>query len=483
MDRILILMDAHEYADAHNAILSARQNAAHPEALSYGFTLQEYPEDESFSALEALGALFIPMAEQSIWAEMERLWAGEEYVLMAHPAMRFTPGWDRGLLKALHLCRPGQVMTCALTGCLPVASDRLGEVCTVAADEFLPDGSLSLQRGMPMRHMKRPVAGPFLHPDFCFAPSGFFRAVASAGDMQYLEAHRSGWQLYTLHTPLIHLQYDMPLPPVTAADDQALLDSFAHRFGVDFTIRTVADHARRGMQEKDFSLPEEFPRKLRMAERWRRFRYRMTHLLKWYKEKITPHAVTLVTPDMPEETEIWLRQLARLENLSLTAYAPSALKRQVVEYLPNVYDLQPQHTMEIAGVPQEALLPLSKAAALSATRDRTLKNSHYVWMDPDCVRHPVFPGAFFDWESICTDQIFIAMVDGHPDTSIFVVPDRMILDLANDLQARAIAILNQRGALPSETELWEMVIRENPGWFQHIVCPRRGQLFLEVCRA
>ena len=334
-----------------------------------------------------------------------------------------------------------------------------------------------------MRHMKRPVAGPFLHPDFCFAPSGFFRAVASAGDMQYLEAHRSGWQLYTLHTPLIHLQYDMPLPPVTAADDQALLDSFAHRFGVDFTIRTVADHARRGMQEKDFSLPEEFPRKLRMAERWRRFRYRMTHLLKWYKEKITPHAVTLVTPDMPEETEIWLRQLARLENLSLTAYAPSALKRQVVEYLPNVYDLQPQHTMEIAGVPQEALLPLSKAAALSATRDRTLKNSHYVWMDPDCVRHPVFPGAFFDWESICTDQIFIAMVDGHPDTSIFVVPDRMILDLANDLQARAIAILNQRGALPSETELWEMVIRENPGWFQHIVCPRRGQLFLEVCRA
>lgn len=483
MDRILILMDAPEFVDAQNAILSARQNAAHPEALSYGFTLQEYPEGESFEVLQSLNALFISMPEESIWAEMERLWAGEEYVLMAHPAMRFDPGWDKALIRALQQCRPGQVLTGALTGCLPVVSDRLDEVCTVAADEFQPDGSLTLQRGMPMRHMKKPVAGPFLHPGFCFAPSGFFRAVAAAGDMQYLEAHRAGWQLYTLHTPVIRLQYDVPLQPVTAVDDQELLDSFAQRFGVDFTIRTVADHARRGMQEKTFTLPEEFPWKLRMAERWRRFHYRLTHLLWWRNRKITPQAVTIVTPDLPEDAAVWLRQMAKLENLAMTAYAPAALKRQLVEFLPDVYDLRPQHTMEITGIPMETLLPLSKVAALSATRDRTLKHSHYVWMDPDCVRHPVFPGAFFDWENICTDRIFIAMVNGHPDTSMFVVPDRMLLDLANDLQARTLAILTQRGALPTETELWELVMRENPSWFQHVVCPQRGQLFLEVCRA
>ena len=95
MDRILILMAAHEYVDAQNAIASARQNAANPDALTFGFTLQEYPQEESFDALEAMGALFIPMGEESIWQEMERLWAGEEYVLMAHQAMRFTPGWDK----------------------------------------------------------------------------------------------------------------------------------------------------------------------------------------------------------------------------------------------------------------------------------------------------------------------------------------------------------------------------------------------------
>ena len=64
MDRILILMAAHEYVDASNAIASARQNAANPGALTFGFTLQEYPQEESFDALEAMGA--VPVLPQML---------------------------------------------------------------------------------------------------------------------------------------------------------------------------------------------------------------------------------------------------------------------------------------------------------------------------------------------------------------------------------------------------------------------------------
>jgi hypothetical protein len=87
MDRILILMGAAEYVDAKGAIESALQNAAHPEALSWGLTLQEYPDEESLEALSALRALFSPYPDADPWTEMEQLWGGESYVLMANPGV------------------------------------------------------------------------------------------------------------------------------------------------------------------------------------------------------------------------------------------------------------------------------------------------------------------------------------------------------------------------------------------------------------
>lgn len=481
MERILILMEAPEYVDAMGAVQSALKHAAHPEALSFGFTLQEYPEGESFEALKALRALWISMAEESLWTEMERLWAGEEYVLMAHQAMRFKPGWDRELLRALQQCRSGQVLTCALTGFLPVPADPLGAVCPVAADAFGRDGTLTFQHGMPMRHADRPAAGPFLHPGFCFAPAGFFRAVAQGDEPLFMRAFRAGWQLYTLHKPVIQLQWDVPVPPETIPMGHDLTDAFDERFGVAFGSRLLSPQSRRGLQEAAYKPPEDYPFTLHMREKWRKFRYRMTHLFTRQKAKIDPLCVSLFTAGMPEETLMWFRQLAGMKNLPLMAYVPALLKRQVVEFLPDVYDLLPHHTMEIPGQRPEELLPLSKAAVLAAARDRLLAPSHYIWIDPDCVRYPVFDGAYLEWEPICQDKIVIAMVGGQPDTSMFCVPQGMVLDLAADLHARTLAILNQRGELPQEQELWNIVLREKPEWFSLIVLPVRGQLFTQIC--
>ena len=41
MDRILLLMTAHCYQDAHEALESAREQAAAPERLTYGLSLAE----------------------------------------------------------------------------------------------------------------------------------------------------------------------------------------------------------------------------------------------------------------------------------------------------------------------------------------------------------------------------------------------------------------------------------------------------------
>ena len=110
-------------------------------------------------------------------------------------------------------------------------------------------------------------------------------------------------------------------------------------------------------------------------------------------------------------------------------------------------------------------------------RDRELTHSHYIWLDPDCVHYPIYDKAVFSWSEVCGDRILIAMVNGEPDSAMFCVPDHLVLKLARDMEARALAILRQRGSLPDEKELWSLVIHENPDWFQVEPMPVRRQLF------
>ena len=58
-----------------------------------------------------------------------------------------------------------------------------------------------------------------------------------------------------------------------------------------------------------------------------------------------------------------------------------------------------------------------------------------------------------------------------------VVPDKLVLTLAREMEARCLTYLNQRGDLPTETTLWQMMIREHPEWFQLQVTPVTRQLF------
>lgn len=485
MDRILMLIRSHEYIDARNAIFSARKSAAHPEALAFGLSLEMLPDEESEQEMEASGC-FYAHPPLDLWTDMERFWQGENYVLMAHPGMRFTAGWDKALLKimaALHRKAPDQALTCALTGFLPEMKDPIGEVCPVAADAFTREGALTFRHGMPMRHMTQPQPTPFLHPDFCFAPAGFFRAVATGDEPLFLRAFRAGWDLYTLHRPLIRTQWETEVPPASVMADSVLLESFYKRFGVGFDTRELSPQSRRGMTRREFRLPDHFPRSLRLRETWKQWKHDIPQFFGRYSKRIRPQCVTAYTANMPDETDLWLRQMSTLHNLPLTGYVPATLKRSVFDFLPDAYDLQPQHLLELPGAVPERTLPLSKAALLAAARDRLLTPSHYVWMDPDAVRYPVYPGAYLDWQAICTDKIVIAMVGGKPDPSIFAVPQDLVLSLASEMQARALSIMGQRGKLPEEKELWELVIHENPDWFSLHVLPVQGQLFTKICQA
>ena len=72
------------------------------------------------------------------------------------------------------------------------------------------------------------------------------------------------------------------------------------------------------------------------------------------------------------------------------------------------------------------------------------------------------------------------MVGGLPDPTMFTVPDSMVLTLAREMEARCLTYLNQRSDLPTEVELWQLIIREHPEWFHLQVMPVERQLFTRL---
>ena len=478
MDRILILMSAVDFLDAKTALYSARENAAEPGFLSFGVALENEPDDESNALMAALGNVLFLCPEKDAWAAMPELWQGESHVLMAHPAMRFTPGWDKGLLKALNACPQTDNHQNVLTGYLPVREDPLDAVCPVGADAFTVDGDLVFRHGTPLKFTEGCERGPFLHESFAFGPAPFFRAMAQeTADPKFLLAFALGWDLYAPPKPVIRLVWDLPVAPMRVAPDHPLCEEFEQVFGVDFRARTLSPQSRRGMVSEELNFRMKVPFSVRVQEKIRRVQQNIARAKGKFPQ---PLCVTLYTEGMPEETLRWLTRLAQLRNLPLLAYADPLLLRKITDFLPNVMEFKHRYMMELPVNAPEVVQTLSKAAILAKARDRELTHTHYVWLDADCLQFPVYHGTAFRWENLCTDRIVIAMVGGLPDPTMFTVPDSMVLTLEREMEARCLTYLNQRGDLPTEQELWQLIIREHPEWFHLQVMPVERQLFTKL---
>ena len=476
MDRILILMSALEFSDAQTALYSAKENAADPTALSFGITLEAEPDDEAHALMAALGNVLFLCPETSAWGAMPELWQGESHVLMAHPAMRFTRGWDKALLRELRRCPNAERGQNLLTGYLPVREDPLDAVCPVGADAFTIEGELTFRHGMPMQYTAAVERGPFLHPDFVFGPAAFFRAMAEDSPVPlFLRAFDAGWHLYAPTKPAIRLVWDCPVPSCRVDPALPMCVGFRKIFGVDFANGTLSAQSRRGMLNEELTFRMKVPFAVRAKDTLLRLQQKLPFV--GPKNPPEPLCVTLYASTMPEETGRWLQRLAGLKHLPLLAYAEPLLLRQITDFLPNVMEFKPRYMMDIPVDAPQVLQTLSKATILARARDRELTHSHYIWLDADCVQIPLYDQAYFRWEKVCTDKIMLAMVNGQPDPTMFTVPDKLILTLAREMEARCLTYLNQRGDLPTEQELWNIIIREHPDWFQLVVFPVERQLF------
>lgn len=482
MERILLLVTALSWADACEALLSAKDHAAAPERVSYGVSLQEEPTEDDLAGMRAIGSIQYVCPGADAWLDGESLWQGEGFILMGHPAMRFERHWDMALLHALRQCGRNGLDSCVLTGYLPRPSDPVDAVYPVAAEGFDQQGQLCFHRGTALRYARVPQRSAFLHPDFCFASSAFLREMAEdTAQPLFFRAHCARWDAYTLHTPVIRMMWDQPLMPespvITTEEDKVQLSRFEKRYGLRIALRQLTAQARQGVFTADLRFLMHVPYPVRLQEKLREIRYR--------RSKVNPLCVTalLIRPQMEdslkEEYLSWFGYLVGMKNIALLAYAEGAVCRQLTAIHPNVLEYKQRYGLPVKDVPEEDALRyvrLCKPFLLGQSREKMLGHSHYVWVDFGYLRYPVYAGASINWDEVCTDRITMATVDGRLDPSMIVIPQQHVLPICREIAALCQTAVEHGEHLPEETEMWERLMQEHPDLFTTVEMPGRREL-------
>lgn len=478
MTRILILLSARNWEEAAGAVYSASQTAADPVRLSFGLSLAEEPTMEEQSAMREAGAIQYVAPGLTPWQDMEILWQGESCVLAAHQAMRFSKLWDRTLLRTLGYCQRADGYNSVLTGYLPRAVDPVDAVSPVAARRFDRQGRLHFQRGTPLRYARHPQRGAFVHPDFCFGPSAFFRSMSRERGPLFLAACQNKWNIYTLHRPVLRMLWDEEIPPADLRgwDGMPGARRFETRFGVKPAQKQLSAMARCGLFTPDLSFATRVPMMVRMQEAFRNLDNRMSPVealcvTAWLKTPGTP---------LDEQRMLCFRRLSAMKNMRLTCFTDASSAHRVMLSHPDVLEYKRRYGLP---VPDEAMLQnlpnyvrLCKPFMLAQLRERELACSHYVWIDFDYMRYPAYDRAAMDWETVCGSRIVMATVEDEMDPSMFSVPQEMLEGLCRQITALCRESLAEGRPLMEEKRLWARLRELHPDWFTLLPMPGEREL-------
>lgn len=475
MDRILLVMAVPEGREAAEALRSAVAVADAPGSLSVGLltdNVRGLPDLETAAALRTA-----PFADP--WRGLMQLWQGETWVLLGAPEMRFERHWDRQLLREAAYWQVRSAAGPIFTGCLPTEAGTVHAVSPVAASRFDWQGKLEQASGVPFRYATASEPGALIHPRFCFAKAGFFRAMSESDCDPFWTAFKGRWAVMTLARPLIRLTHDDPLPTITAPEqDTDGRQRFARHYGIDFDHQILSPQAQEGVWNADLAAPARIPLKVRLQESLRS--------LDNVGSKLTPLAVTcrLGLPEREDAEAVELsrfRRLASLRNVPLLCFTDQVCRSRTEKLCQHTIDYQPRYalptSLSLQNKDKALYLRLSSPFLLSAAREREDGHSHFVWIDADILRYPVYARAAIDWQVICDDRITLACVNGKPDLSCFTVPEGQIVGLCRDMQRICDAMTRERDALPPAEEVWETMLAENPDRFEVIDLPGERELF------
>ena len=350
-------------------------------------------------------------------------------------------------------------------------------VSPVAAEFFHPDGELRCRKGTPLRYARQPLRSFLLQPSFLYGPAAFFQEAAQGDGPLLCAALRGGWPIFTLHRPVIRMAAPQPawadrIPP----ED---FDLLREKTGLDPLAGALSPQLRTGIATPELTFPTAVPFPVRWQQSLRGARK--------LKDPVEPLCVTAFLKEcaptgesLGEQQQRFLH-LAAVRHFPILCFADGDSARWILPRMPNVLEYKRRYGLPLEGGYKageaEAYLRLSAPWLLNQAREKYLNHSHYVWFDFDYLAYPVYAGAMLDWDLLCRDEIVLGSVDGVPDASMVVVPQRRLNDLCREAGQLINSRLAKADALPSPEELWAGLREKHPDWFFLPELPGKRALF------
>ena len=472
MERVLMLLYGADFDAVHDCLAEAVRTASVPDRLSLGVSLACPPDEKQLQEIAGMRVRTVISSDPAVWHAFPELWQGETYVLMAAAGMRFTPSWDRQLPYYLRQAGNRTV----LTGLLPWPGSTVDAVYSIAGASLDDDLTLHLTAGVPLRYAVKAHKSAFLNPGFVFAPAAFLQQIARTELPLFLEAFRERWQLMTLQTPVLRMLGPTRLEPVSLADcpDPQILKDFAEHFGMDLDAHTLSPEIREGIFTADLQVNGRVPLSVKFQEGVRR------SLVGRGADPlcVTAYLEDSVRPDA--QAMAHFRRAGQLENMPVLCFASQTAIRAILFSHANTLAYKPRNGLLLDNVPdtpedRSRYEVLNRFFVLAQGFERFMGHSHYIWMDFDYLRYPVYSGAAMQWDVVCTEKVCIAKTGGHLDFSMMVVPDIQVTAICRDIQAVCDHVLRQTGHLPDPESVIQQLATV-PGRFDFPETPSDHEL-------
>lgn len=460
LERILVLISGSDPENVLPCAGSALEKALHKDRISFGFLLRRVPDEEEQEQLHQLGSARFLVSEGTPFQHVSALWQGEDHVLTVSSAVLFRSGWDDRLFNMLHALEREVSGKPFLTGLPPMESGAVDAFRPLAVRDVTPDQRPVFMPGTPLRLAREPQRTAFLCKDFCFGPVRLFRALEKEKGLLSAAAYGLGWIAYVPCDTVAGSRSDLTPDSPACSTEDPYLETFAERIGLFSAVRPLSGQLRTGIMNPDLIWNTHVPLLRTLRSKWRslpagsssRSMLRVSSFL-----GLTEHPENSM-----DENAVFLRRAAILKNIPLFLFAdretmPSVQLRHpnVMEYLDS-YGL-PMFRPLMDGEDRN-LLALSHMFMLQKARERNPGHSHYAWTDPAAVYYPADPETVPDLKRYCTDRIVMGTLNGVPDPSVIIVPEKLIPYLCGEIAALCETECKKLIPLPTEHELWHKLI-------------------------